>query len=120
MLLEIYYSAYLGACALIIALLGFLLHRSGAVLLLEAFGGNRTLARAVTQLLDIGFYLVSLGYVGLSCVLDGAMMDYEVVAKIVVGKTGGLLLLLGVAHVFNMLLLAMFRQRSARIGAGAQ
>jgi hypothetical protein len=33
------------------------------------------------------------------------------VLKIVSWKVGGLMLLLGIAHLFNLLLLALFRQR---------
>ncbi|MGB6831307.1 MAG: hypothetical protein WBE41_24880 [Terracidiphilus sp.] len=114
MLMSLYYAIYLGSCAIVIALLGFILHRSGAVFLNNAFAGNHTLARAVGRLLDVGFYLLSLGYVGLSCVADWAINDYATLAKSVVGKIGGLLLLMCVGHIFNMLLLALFRQRSAR------
>jgi hypothetical protein len=109
-----YYAIYLGCCAIVIAVLGLILHRSGAIFLNNAFAGNHTLARAVGTLLDMGFYLLSLGYVGISCVMDWALSDYAMLAKSVTGKIGGLLLLLGVAHIFNMLLLALFRQRSAR------
>jgi hypothetical protein len=120
MLLETYYAIYLGCCAIVIALMGFTFHRSGAIFLNNAFAGNHTLARAVGTLLDAGFYLLSVGYVGLSCVPDWEINDHASLAKSVIGKIGGLLILMGVGHTFNMLLLALFRQRSARIGAGTQ
>lgn len=121
MLLGTYYAIYLGCCAVVISLLGFILHRSGAIFLNNAFTGNHTLARAVGRLLDMGFYLLSLGYVGISCIVDWSISDYHTLAKSVVGKLGGLLILMGVGHTFNVLLLALFRQRSsARMGAGAQ
>jgi hypothetical protein len=114
MFLEMYYGIYLGSCALVIALLGFVFHRSGAIYLNNAFAGNHTLARAVGTLLDVGFYLLSLGYVGLSCVPDWEINDHATLAKSIIGKIGGLFILMGVGHTFNMLLLALFRQRSAR------
>ena len=113
-MLGTYYAIYLGCCAMVIAVLGFILHRSGAIFLNNAFAGNHTLARAVGRLLDVGFYLLSLGYVGISCVAVWAINDYATLAKSIVGKIGGLLLLMGVGHIFNMLLLALFRQRSGR------
>jgi hypothetical protein len=120
MLTGLYYAIYLGCCAIVIAVLGFILHRSGAIFLNNAFAGNHTLARAVGNLLDVGFYLLSVGYVGLSCVPDWEINDHATLAKSVIGKIGGLLILMGVGHTFNMLLLALFRQRwSARMGAGA-
>ena len=120
MLLGMYYAVYLGCCAIVIGVLGFILHRSGAFFLNNAFAGNHTLARAVGTLLDMGIYLLSLGYVGLSSVQVWGVNDYATLAKSVVGKIGGLLILMGVGHTFNMLLLALFRNRWARTGAGAQ
>lgn len=109
----IYYCAYLGACALLIAGLGFTFHRAGGVFLKDAFAGNTTLVDAVARLLDIGFYLVSLGYVALTYSTYQPAMDLGWVLRIVSWKIGGLMLLLGAAHLFNLLLLALFRQRRA-------
>ena len=117
-MLEIYYAVYLGSCAIIIAALAVIFHRSGSIFLNNAFAGNHTLARAVGRLLDMGFCLLSLGYVGLSAIPDWEIGDHLTLAKSVVGKVGGLLLLIGVGHIFNMLLLALFRQRSARQYSG--
>jgi hypothetical protein len=108
-----YYSVYLGACALLIAGLGRIFHRAGGVFLKDAFAGNATLVNAVVRLLDIGFYLVSAGYVAISYPTDWPIIDYATLAKIAITKVGGLMLLLGVAHLFNLLLLALFRQRRA-------
>jgi hypothetical protein len=118
MLLETYYAVYLGCCAIVIAVLGFIFHRSGAVFLNNAFAGNHTLARAVGTLMDMGFYLLSLGYVGLSCVVSNwEVRDCEDLVKTIVTKVGGLLLTLSVGHTFNLLVLAFFRGRSgARVG----
>jgi hypothetical protein len=119
--LNAYYAAYLGLCAGLILLLSWIFHRSGSVFLDDAFGGNRALVRAVTHLLDVGFYLVSIGYVGVSYrILWGPINSYGMVAEAVIGKLGGFLLLLGFAHLFNLLLLALFRKRGmTSTGAGA-
>jgi hypothetical protein len=114
MLLETYYVLYLGSCAIAIAVIGYIFHRSGAIYLNNAFAGNHTLARAVGRLLDMGFYLLSLGYVGLSSIPDWEINDYATLAKTAIGKFGGLLILIGVGHTFNLLLLALFRHRSTR------
>lgn len=109
-----YYCVYLGICALLIAGLGWTFHRAGRVFLKDAFAGNTTLVDAVARLLDIGFYLVSLGYVALTYLLAYLPpMDLGWLLRIVSWKVGGLMLLLGVAHLFNLLLLVLFRQRRA-------
>jgi hypothetical protein len=114
--LTTYYCVYLGACAVLIVWLGIILHRAGRVFLDDAFAGNATLVHAVARLLDIGFYLVSVGYVVLTYDTVWQLNDVDTVVKIVSWKLGGLMLLLGVAHLFNLLLLALFRQRRA-VGA---
>ena len=121
MLTGIYYATYLGACAIAISILGFIFHRSGAIFLNNAFVGNHTLARAVGRLLNLGFYSLSLGYVGLSCTVSGwEVRDPADLAKKVVEKLGGLLLVISIGHTFNLLVLALFRGRgAARSGAGA-
>jgi hypothetical protein len=115
--IELYYFVYLGACAMLIGGLSLVLHRTGKVFLNDAFAGNVTLVSAISRLLDIGFYLVSLGYVGLTYSTNWQMIDYAMVAKIAISKIGGLLLILGIAHIFNLLVLALLRQRRALTSA---
>ncbi|HEU5350449.1 MAG TPA: hypothetical protein VFU55_02560 [Terracidiphilus sp.] len=110
---EVYYAAYLVACATIIVWLGRLLHRAGLDFLRDAFAGNPLLVASVSKLLNVGFYLMSLGYVAASFDTYNSFSSYSDVAKDVSGKIGWLLLLLGVVHLFNLLLLALFRRRFA-------
>jgi hypothetical protein len=122
MYLEAYYLSYLAICAALIFWLGRTFHRAGSILLPDAFGGNAQLVNAVAHLLDVGFYLVSIGYVAVSYQSYWQQINtYTVVAQVVTVKVGVFLLLLGTAHLFNMLLLAIFRRRSSapRIGAPA-
>ena len=111
---EAYYFTYFGLCAALIAGLAYTLHRSGAVFLADAFDGNQVLVRAVANLLDVGFYLVSCGYVAISYRMLMSFESLEEMAQIVCIKIGVFLLLLGFVHFFNLLLLAIFRHRSVR------
>ncbi|HEV2488039.1 MAG TPA: hypothetical protein VGT08_21135 [Terracidiphilus sp.] len=120
MYLEAYYASYLGLCAALIFWLGWTLHRAGSVFLSDAFGDNATLVRAVAHLLDVGFYLVSIGYIGVSYQTFWQQINsYEMVAQTVSAKVGGFLLLLGFAHLFNLLLLALFRRRGNPVNGAA-
>jgi hypothetical protein len=110
--LAAYYAIYVGACALLIGWLSFTFHRSGSVFLREAFRGDEVLVRAVTHLLDIGFYLVSIGYVALTYEPWGWQVNLVPTAQMVLMKLGWFLLFMGVAHLFNLLLLAIFRRRT--------
>ena len=120
MYLEVFYTTYLGLCAALIFWLGRTLHRAGSVFLGDSFGGNTTLVRAVAHLLDIGFYLVSIGYVGVSYqTIWQQINSYKMVAQAVSAKVGAFLLLLGFAHLFNLLLLALFRRRASSVNGVA-
>jgi hypothetical protein len=110
-----YYVLYGIACAALVAGLARILHWAGDVFLKDAFRERPDQAQAVARLLDIGFYLVSVGYVSTtyrSWVYFTRPVD---VADVLATKLGILLLLLGFLHVFNILVLAIFRGRQ---GAG--
>jgi hypothetical protein len=114
-----YYAVYLIACGLLIAGLAIVLHWAGDVFLHDAFRGKPELARAVARLLDIGFYLVSVGYVAMT---THSWIDFNSrvdVADAIATKVGFFLLLLGLLHVFNILILAVFRGRRDAVPAPA-
>jgi hypothetical protein len=111
--LETYYCVYIGACAVLIVALSWILRGMGRVFLSDVFASNTALVRAVARLMDIGFYLVSFGYVLISYQTMWPINDIGTITRISSVKIGGLLLLLGIAHLFNLLLLALFRQRRA-------
>jgi hypothetical protein len=112
MYLATYYATYLGISVVLISWLGRILHNAGGVLLDEAFHDKPGLVKAVAHLLDIGFYLMSFGYVTAWAGTYWPMDTYGTVAQIVSGKVGGFLLMLGCVHLFNLFLLALFRRRT--------
>lgn len=114
--IDVYYLVYFAVGASLIFWLARIFHRAGAVFLNDAFPGNVSLIRAVAQLLDVGFYLMSIGYLGASFRDYEQMFNYGQVAQIVCEKMGWFLLLLGFTHLFNLLLLALFRRRGGAAG----
>lgn len=106
-----YYVAYSIVCAALVAGLAIVLHWAGDVFLHDGFRGRPELARSVARLLDIGFYLVSAGYVA---VTFRSWVDFRSgidVADVLATKAGIFLVVLGFLHVFNILVLALFRGR---------
>ena len=61
-----YYIVYTTVCAAMIVFLAVVLRRAGTHFLPDSFPGRPELARGVSHMLYIGFYLVSLGYVTLT------------------------------------------------------
>jgi hypothetical protein len=114
-----YYVAYFGCCFTLIFWLARILHRAGGIFLDDAFHGKPTLTKAVTQLLDVGYYMMSFGWVAVSFDSEEMSRSYLFVSKIVLREVGGFLLLMGFVHLFNMLLLALFRRKTVAPAAPA-
>ncbi|HEY6491600.1 MAG: hypothetical protein WCC26_07870 [Terracidiphilus sp.] len=110
--LAVYYLSYLGLCALLVLWVARTLRSSGAVFLHDAFHGDTALIGSVTRLLDIGFYLVCAGYVLITVRNYAWLQNLDQVFQSEVYKIGFFLLLLGAIHLFNLLLLALFRRRT--------
>jgi hypothetical protein len=118
--LAFYYVTYLGLCAALVLWVAHTLRRSGAVFLHDAFRGDTALVRSVTHLLDIGFYLLCIGYVLITVRHYAGLQNPDQVFQSEVYKIGFFLVLLGAIHLFNLLLLALFRRRpSSNLGATA-
>jgi hypothetical protein len=106
-----YYISYAVTCGILVAGLAIVLHWAGDVFLHDAFPARPDLAGAVARLLDIGYYMVSAGYIAVtfrSWVRFDTAMD---VVDVIATKAGFFLLLLGFLHTVNILILAVFRGR---------
>ena len=88
------------------------LFRSGRIFLVDIFGGRETLADSVNHLLVVGFYLVNLGYIALALKLAGNVGSLRVGIEAFAGKVGGVLLILGLMHFFNLFVFSRLRKRS--------
>lgn len=117
--LTFYYVTYLGLCAALVFWVARTLHGSGSVFLHDAFRGDEGLIHAVIHLLDIGFYLVCAGYVLITFRNYGWLQSLDQVFQSEVYKIGFFLLLLGTMHLFNLLLLGLFRRRNGNQPASA-
>lgn len=78
------------------------LHRNGRVFIIQAFNGNEDEADAVNQLLLVGFYLVNFGIVSLCVSLGGHPENLIQLLESLAVKIGGILVVLGGMHYYNM------------------
>jgi hypothetical protein len=84
--------------------------RSGRALLLDVFGGNDALARAVSRLIVLGFYLLSLGFVTLTMRAGGQVTSATAGVQLLSVKVGEVLLVLGALHLLTMAALLRARR----------
>lgn len=89
------------------------LHHNGRVFLVDAFHGNEQLADSVNHLLVVGFYLINIGYIALALKTTDPLATLREVIELESTKIGVVLMILGVMHCFNILVLAKMRNRAA-------
>ncbi|MGY0612149.1 MULTISPECIES: hypothetical protein [unclassified Luteimonas] len=82
------------------------LSTNGEVFLVRCFGQDTELAASTNRLLVIGFYLVNLGFI--SYRLGDWQVDTVALIPEVGSRVGISVLVLGVMHFFNMVLIARF------------
>lgn len=96
------YLVYLAFSVFITVYVSRSLSKNGLPFLVKAFGGDRELAGSINHLLVVGFYLVNLGFVLLR-MNTGVKIDS--LEQLIVYQASGLglvLLVLGLAHFFNI------------------
>lgn len=89
------------------------LSRNGQIFLEEVFADAK-LARAVNQLLTMGFYLLNLGYVAVAMRSDQTVTSTSEVLEALSLKIGLVLLVLGVLHFCNVYFLGRYRRGRLR------
>ncbi len=88
------------------------LHRNGRLFLVEAFAGRQELADSVNQLLQVGFYLVNLGFILLFLRVGSKPTDLVEGVEYISTKLGIVVLVLGAMHFFNMFNFSRMRKKS--------
>jgi hypothetical protein len=112
------YLAYLLISAGLTVWVAGTLSRNGLVFLQDVFADGR-LAKAINQLLVMGFYLLNLGFVTVAMRSSDAVTSASGALETLSWKIGFVLLVLGVLHFFNVFALNRYRrgrlrQQSAR------
>jgi cytochrome c oxidase subunit IV len=88
------------------------LHRHGQIFLNDVFSGDTNLARAVNQLLVIGFYLLNLGYVALFMTSQAQVDSVRRLMEVLSAKVGAVAIVVGAVHLANVWMFNAFRRRA--------
>jgi len=106
------YLAYLSFTVPITLWVGTTLKSNGRVFLMDVFDADEELADAVNRLLVVGFYLVNLGYVLVALKTTNTVDDLRSALEVLSMKVGTIVLVLGVLHFVNLIVLNRLRRRS--------
>ncbi|WP_410649404.1 hypothetical protein [Amycolatopsis sp. cmx-4-54] len=105
------YALYLAITVPLTVLVARTLSRHGKTFLEDVFQDEQALAHSVNQLLVVGFYLVSLGFVTLFLTSDATVLDARDVFEMLSVKVGTVALVLGVMHIGNVLVFNGIRRK---------
>ncbi|WP_410610517.1 hypothetical protein [Amycolatopsis sp. lyj-109] len=105
------YALYLLISIPLTVLVARTLSKHGRTFLTEVFTESPGLANAVNQLLVVGFYLISLGFVTLFLTSNSYVVTARDVFEMLSVKIGTVALVLGVMHLFNVLVFNGIRRR---------
>jgi hypothetical protein len=107
------YLAYLAISVGFTVWVASTLSRNGLIFLEDVFADHK-LARAVNQLLVMGFYLLNLGYVAVAMQSNRSIDTTSEALETLSKKIGLVLLVLGVLHFGNVFFLGRYRRGRLR------
>ena len=107
------YLVYLAVSVGLTVWVATTLSRNGIIFLADVFADS-TLAKAVNQLLVMGFYLLNLGFVTVTMTSDRTIPDASKALETLSVKVGLVLLVLGVLHFCNVFFLGRYRRGRIR------
>ena len=105
------YALYLLISIPLTVLVARTLSKHGRTFLTEVFADSPGLANAVNQLLVVGFYLISLGFVTLLLTSSAEVPTAREVFELLSVKIGVVALILGTMHLANVLVFNGIRRR---------
>lgn len=88
------------------------LFANGRIFLLDIFHGNELLADSVNKLLVVGFYLINIGYAVYTLKIMEVIYNYQLVIEVLSVKIGGIILILGAMHFFNLFVFFRLRKKA--------
>lgn len=103
------YVSYIFISILITVFVSRTLSKNGVIYLIDGFNGNEQLAHSVNHMLVVGFYLLNLGFVLVRMKTGTEINSAEQLIVYLSSNVGLVLLILGIAHFFNMYLINKFR-----------
>lgn len=118
--IAVIYSLYIAISLAMTVWVARTLHRNGRLFLIDAFRGNEPLADAVNHLLVVGFYLVNIGYILLALKTTDPLMTPRQIIETESWKIGVVVMILGIMHMGNIVVLALLRIGGRRDQGNAQ
>ena len=88
---------------------------NGRVFLNEIFKGDIELASSVNNLLQVGFYLINIGYAFMALTISYDLNSIQGMIENLSLKIGAIILILGGMHFFNLFILFRLRRKATAL-----
>ncbi len=85
---------------------------NGRIFLVDIFSGNQEMANSVNNLLQVGFYLINIGYALSVLTIYETLFDLQAMLEGLSVKVGTIILILGAMHFFNLFVLFKLRSKN--------
>jgi hypothetical protein len=105
------YIIYLFLTYVITVHVGLMFYRNGRIFILNLLQGDERLTDFINRILLTGYYLLNLGYAALMISSWKTITTWTDVLVSITTMTGKIMLLLGVIHFFNMLVIFFISKR---------
>lgn len=86
--------------------------KNGKIFLVEIFSGNEEFANSVNNLLQVGFYLINLGYAIQALTIERKLVSVQSMMEALSVQLGYIILILGAMHFFNLYVLFRLRKKN--------
>jgi len=113
-MIEFTYATYLVISIAMTVWVARTLSKNGQVFLVDSFDGNEELAESVNHLLVVGFYLLNIGYILLALETHRQINTIRTSIEFLSQQVGFVLLVLGLLHLINVIVIAKWRHRVVR------
>ena len=100
------YLIYLPIIFFITFRVGWLFYHHGEIYIIGLFHGDNDLARAVNNMLLLGYYLINLGYATYTLRYWETIESFTQMIGTVAFNTGAIIFILGIMHFINLAILA--------------
>jgi hypothetical protein len=109
------YGLYLGLTAVIIIKVGKICYRNGNVFVASLYPDHEDFCRRVNGLLLIGYYLLNLGYCGVTIAGWETIGNPKALVEAVSGRTAWILMTIALMHYLNITCIILFIHKNQKI-----
>jgi hypothetical protein len=103
-IMPVTHLVYLGVSLLLVVWVARTLKKHGRIFITKGCKGNEELAKSLSHLLTVGFYLLHFGGVLLALTVGGVALDPTAAIELLSTKIGIVLIVLAVSHFLHLAL----------------